>query len=284
MASRSILPTARCSSQTRIRPPKPGAPPRDAVRAVPRGTRLPRVVVDGLPNGRHNTNGLVVHKGRLLIANGNSTDDGVDGGPPEEPLSGTLLSLPVNARGLHPPSPSIAVVARGMRNDYDVAIRPGTDEAWITMNGPDAEEPFGEDLLLRAPLGGLVEDFGFPGCVYVSDPLRVVQNRNSRVADNCDGTETPPATLLGLHTSADGIAFGAGGAWGGDAYVAMYGSNPGEQSAGRRVVRVPIGAGGTVTGPSRTIRSGGNPLDLTFGPAGLYVGDFTGTIFLLRAP
>jgi glucose/arabinose dehydrogenase/plastocyanin len=271
---------------------RPGRTTEGRVWAVARsGTHAKSVVIDGLPNGRHNTNGMVVHAGRLLITNGNSTDDGVDGGDPEEPLSGTVLSVPVGARGLHippppaSPPPSVSVVARGMRNVYDVAVRPGTAEAWITMNGLDAQEPFGEDLLLRAPIGGVVEDFGFPGCVYASNPFRVVQNRNPRVTDVCDGTEVAPATLLGLHVSADGIAFGPGGVWGRDAYIALFGSNPGEVTSGRRVVRVPVSATGVVTGAPRTIRSGGSPLDLAFGPAGLYVGDFlTGTISLLRAP
>ena len=106
------------------------------------------VVIDGLPNGRHNTNGMAVHNGRLYITNGNSTDDGVAGGEPEvPPYSGSLLSVPLNGRGL---GPADAIVhATGMRNVYDVAFRPGTSEAWITMNGPDALEPFGEDLLLK---------------------------------------------------------------------------------------------------------------------------------------
>ncbi|MGH2684516.1 MAG: hypothetical protein ACRDJP_03510, partial [Actinomycetota bacterium] len=44
------------------------------------------VVVDGLPNGRHNTNNLAVHGGRLYITNGNATDDGYNGEPGELPL------------------------------------------------------------------------------------------------------------------------------------------------------------------------------------------------------
>jgi glucose/arabinose dehydrogenase/plastocyanin len=258
---------------------------------APSGAHAKRVVVDGLPNGRHNTNGMVVHGGRLLIANGNSTDDGVAGGDPEEPLSGTVFSVPVGMRGLRiPPPPAplpppVTLVASGMRNIYDVAIRPGTGEAWMTMNGLDAQEPFGEDLLLRAPIGGPVEDFGFPGCVHASNPFRVAQNRNPDVTDMCDGTEVPPAALLGLHTSADGLAFGPGGRWGRDVYVALFGSNPGETVRGRQVLRVPVSAAGVVTGPPRVIRTGGSPLDLTFGPAGLYVADFlSSTITLLRSP
>lgn len=104
------------------------------------------VVVDFLPNGRHNTNNLAILAGRLYITNGNSTDDGVSGGDQELPLSGTLLSVDLAARGLEvgPDGgavPGLTVEATGMRNLYDVAFRPGTDEAWITVNGPDAFDP-----------------------------------------------------------------------------------------------------------------------------------------------
>ena len=42
-----------------------------------------------------------------------------------------------------------------MRNLYDVAFRPSTNEAWIPMNGPDMQDlPFGEDLLNRVDVSG----------------------------------------------------------------------------------------------------------------------------------
>ena len=56
--------------------------------AVPPGGGTPQVVVDGLPNGRHNTNGMAVRNGLLYITNGSSTDDGVNGGDPEVPPLG----------------------------------------------------------------------------------------------------------------------------------------------------------------------------------------------------
>lgn len=234
------------------------------------------VVIDGLPNGRHNTNNLAVHAGRLYVTNGNSTDDGIKGGDPEAPLSGTLLSykLPVT------PKTKPTVEARGLRNVYDVAFRPGTHEAWFPTNGPDAMAPLGEDLLHRTDVRKSAADYGFPACVYGSDPNAPKQSLTYR-AKACRPAARPVLSL-GLHVSANGVAFGPGGAWGNDLYVAMYGSN--EPSAqGHKVVRVPVTATGAA-GTPRDVVTSPSPLDLAFGPDGLYVADFaTGTITLIRA-
>lgn len=257
------------------------------------------VVVSELPNGRHNTNNLAVRGDRLYITNGNSTDDGVSGGEAEEPpWSGALLSVPLSARGLTPSSPgspgTLVVEATGMRNLYDVAFRPGTREAWIPTNGPDALDPFGEDLLLRATVSDPADsswvagDFGFPGCVYRDGGGGApVVGQNPAVASThpCPSTHRPPEQLLGLHVSADGAAFGPGpesGFWGGDLFVAEFGSFNG--ATGHKVVRVPVDAAG-VSGRPVDFFAGAAPLDLAFGPAGLYVADFaSGQITLLRAP
>ncbi|MCA1824582.1 MAG: cupredoxin domain-containing protein [Mycobacteriales bacterium] len=262
------------------------------VRAVPKGggdvATAGRVVVDNLPNGRHNTNGLAVHGSRLYIANGNSTDDGVTGGPAERPLSGTLISVPLSARNIdaaHAPK-SLVVEARGMRNLFDVAFRPATHEAWIPTNGPDALDPYGEDLLnmldVREPRA---VDFGFPGCVYKQGTRGPEYKQNPAVAEThpCSPRHRRPEALLGLHVSADGLAFGPGsGPWGGDLYIAEYGNNPGETNAGHQVVRVPI-INGHAGAPQQLV-AGATPLDVAFGPAGLYVADFgSGLITLLQA-
>lgn len=244
------------------------------------------VVVDGLPNGRHNTNNLAIHDGRLYITNGNSTDDGVTGGDPELPLSGTLLSVPLSTRDLvvgpNGRAPRrLRVEATGMRNLYDVAFRPGTNEAWIPTNGPDELDPFGEDTLLKVPsVTRNAPDFGFPNCLY---------NSEGDILDNpATGTcrrHTPPEQLLGLHVSADGLAFGPDDEfWNGDLFVAEFGNFFGDDVVGHRVVRVPIDADGNSSPPEDFVL-GGTPLDLTFGAAGLYVADFgAGTITLFPTP
>lgn len=271
----------------------PGRGTAGRVWAIPPGggdaATVGQIVVDELPNGRHNTNGMAVKDGRLYITNGNSTDDGVAGGDPETPLSGTLLSVPADARGIVIGQPGDEVVeleAAGMRNVYDVAFRPGTSEAWLTFNGLDAQDPWGEDLLLKSDVEDEdQEDFGFPGCVYArgqATPYR--QNSNPEVTDVCDGTQTPPEQLMGLHTSADGLAFGpAGGFWDGDLVVALFGNFFGSDVVGHRLVRVPIGPDGGSQPPQDLLPSP-LPLDVAFNGEDLYIADFAAGVLLFKPP
>lgn len=243
----------------------------------PDGTRA--TVVDGLPNGRHNTNNLAVHRGRLYVTNGNSTDDGVTGGEPETPLTGTLLSYKLPVTTASKPT----VEARGLRNVYDVAFRPGTNEAWFPTNGPDAMDPWGEDLLHKTDVSKATADYGFPACVYKAGPngkpVGPAQSPTYK-AKKCR-PNAKPVLALGLHVSANGIAFGPGGVWGNDVYVAEYGSNS-PSAQGHRVVRIPITAKGP--GAPQDVVTGAAPLDIAFGPDGLYVADFAaGAITLVRA-
>jgi glucose/arabinose dehydrogenase len=279
----------------------PGRSTAGRVWAIPPGGgdagTVGEIVVDELPNGRHNTNGLAVKDGRLYIANGNSTDDGVAGGQPETQLSGTILSVPLSARDLtpddlqpeptpeDPTEPGLIIEAFGMRNPFDLAFRPGTDELWTPSNGPDALDPFGEDLLHKASIPSPPPDLGFPACVYKGGPDGPVVAQNPAVEDTqtC-GEHEPPVATLGLHVSANGIAFGPDdGFWDGDAFIAMYGNNPGETNAGHKVVRVPVDENGNA-GPLEDVYTSSAPLDVTFGADGLYVADFlSGQITLLRA-
>jgi glucose/arabinose dehydrogenase len=241
--------------------------------AVAPGGATKTVVVDGLPNGRHNTNGMAVRNGRLYVANGNNTDDGT-GTPAEQPLSGTVLSYALPLRlGARP-----TVESRGLRNTYDVAFRPGTSELWYPTNGPDALDPYGEDLLHKTDVAKATTDFGFPACVYKAG---LVRGQNPAIATPCRPNATPELAL-GLHPSADGIAFGTGGTWGEDVFIAEYGAN-GTAPVGHKVVRVAMKDGKAV-GPPQDVAVGLSPLDVAFGPDGLYVADFgTGWIYLVRA-
>lgn len=268
----------------------PGRTTAGRVWAVPPGggdvAVVGQIVIDELPNGRHNTNGMAIRDGRLYITNGNSTDDGLNGGDPEQPLSGTLLSVPLTARGIvvgQTSTADLVVEAKGMRNVYDVAFRPGTAEAWFPMNGLDAQDPWGEDLLLRTDVTQRTDDFGFPGCVYAagfSPGYR--QNLNPDVTDVCDGRQKLPEQLMGLHTSADGLEFGpANSYWDGDLFVALFGNFFGSEVVGHRVVRVPIDATGA-SSPPQDVVLGGAPLDLTFVGTDMYVADFAAGVLLVK--
>lgn len=247
--------------------------------AVAPGGATKEVAVDGLPNGRHNTNGMAVHDGRLYIANGNSTDDGT-GNPPEVPdRSGTLLSIPVDGRNLISTSADVRVEAVGMRNVYDVVFRSGTDEAWMTVNGPDTFDPYGEDTLVRADVAQPVSDFGFPACLYGPGGVTDVKQNDNVLPGSVCGAHKPPEQLLGLHVSADGLAFDATSEF---IYIAEFGNFFGNEVVGHRVVRVPVDASGG-TGPPQDVLLGAAPLDVTTTVDGVYVADFaTGQILLIK--
>ncbi len=164
--------------------------------AVDPGGATKTEVIDGLPNGRHNTNGMAVHKGRLFIANGSSTDNGTPVADEVPNRSGALLSVPVGARGWDSSSPDVVVEAIGMRNIYDVEFRDGTDEAWLPMNGPDTFDPYGEDLLLKADTAGPAPDFGFPACLYGPDGVTDIrQNTTPGITAICEGQKLPEQLL-----------------------------------------------------------------------------------------
>jgi len=276
----------------------PGRMTAGRVWAIPAGggdaAEVGEIVVDELPNGRHNTNGLAIRGDRLYVTNGNSTDDGGAGGDPETPLSGTLLSVRIGARDLGPddavfqledpedPLPDLFVEATGMRNNFDVTFRPGTPEAWMSVNGLDAQDPYGEDTLVAVRDVDEIHDppthFGFPECVYadLEDGWDVTQN--PAVEKEC-GEHTAPEQLLGLHVAATGLAFGPDG----DLVVARFGNFFGDEPVGRDIVRIPIDEDGNAGDP-QTIVNLPAPMDVAFNGTDLYVADFAlGQILLLRA-
>ena len=265
-----------------------------------------QVVLKDLPNGRHNTNGLALGSdGMLYVANGNSTDDGVDGGEPEvQPWSGSVIRVDPNAVNVSVTAlPSSALVATGMRNDFDIAFSPEEDaRLFITMNGVDDARPANQEGLAGAEasddllystnvFSAAVDDFGFPSCLYnlkEKGNLQPYDNPNPGTINQfgpCPKATVPrPLASFGLHPSADGMTFQSTNAWGSayrnDLFVAEYGSNPGLAFAGHKLVRVELNAAGTAAKRVSTFMPGVTPLDVTFDQAGnLYVADFTGVIF-----
>lgn len=133
-----------------------------------------RTVLQNIPNGRHQTNGMVFGEdGALYLANGNATDDGIECGPPDgapcgsqekKPWTGAILrvdptwnnvDLQNNVRvdadgefaadGMDDES---VLVSPGYRNIYDVDFWPGDPSMIYTpMNGSD--QPASNEPLFR---------------------------------------------------------------------------------------------------------------------------------------
>lgn len=198
------------------------------------------MVVDGLPNGRHNTNHLRFGPdGRLYITNGNPNDNGVDGGDPDVfPYSGAILSIdpavttPADPAvlewtdGLGEIAPgdiashaanadfaaAVDVLASGLRNVFGVAFGP-SGIAYTAMNGADV--PASQDALFRITPGA---DYGYPFCFNEGKPGAVgngIAVVASPVFPGHDCSAVPKATaLLGWHTCATGIDFPTPGPFG----------------------------------------------------------------------
>jgi hypothetical protein len=272
------------------------------------------LVLKDLPNGRHNTNGMAIGPdGMLYVANGNSTDDGIEGGNPEvPPWSGSIVRIDPKAKrvSLADVSRRRALIATGMRNVYDLAFSPyEPTELFLPTNGvddarPAQEEGEGEegrensdDLLYRTDVNDRrngrprIDDFGFPSCLYnVARTETLVPYNNPHpdvIAEfgRCPKRTVPrPVASFGLHVSADGLAFQMTDSWGdeyrNDLFVAQFGNFFGNEVKGHDVVRVELNdRGNRVVNLSR-FTVGAAPLDLTFDGAGnMYILDFSGDIF-----
>ena len=266
------------------------------------------VVLKDLPNGRHNTNGMAFGPdGMLYVTNGNSTDDGVEGGESEVlPWSGSLVRVDPDAKNasIADLPQRKALVATGWRNVYDVAFSPiDPSLAFIPMNGVDdarqgstGENPVdpnledSDDSLFATAIDDRrIDDFGFPSCLFNESPqgdLEPNENPNPDVIAKfgpCSKRTPRPLSSFGLHTSSDGLAFQATDNWGADhqddLFVAEWGSLFGPP-AGHDIIRVQLDESGRKVVSQSSFLELDFPLDVTFDAAGvMFVADFSGQIF-----
>jgi glucose/arabinose dehydrogenase len=133
-------------------------------------------IISGLPNGRHQNNGMALGPdGLLYITNGSTCDDCVEANE----RSATILQANRDGSNLR-------VYARGLRNPYDIAFD-AQGRLWATDNGSDEPCETIDELNLIVDGGDYGWPYGNAGC----DPY-------------ADGTA--PVASLGLHTASTGIA------------------------------------------------------------------------------
>ena len=222
-------------------------------------------LIRGLPYGRHQQDNVVVGPdGRLYFGSGSTCDACTE----SDRRSAAVLSIKPDGTGFR-------IVARGLRNPYGLAFRPGTNRLFATVNGrddlPNASAPEPAEMLVRVQQGAF---YGWPACW----PSWL----QKRMRGPCTGV-TRPVAYLETHSSADGIAFATGTAfpekYRAGAFVALWGQYL-SHAHGRRVVFVALPSG-------RVTRFAGgfaHPLALAFdGKGALLVADWErGTIYRIQ--
>ncbi|MGH2946224.1 MAG: PQQ-dependent sugar dehydrogenase [Solirubrobacteraceae bacterium] len=212
-----------------------------------------RVVVDGLPTGRHRVDSLAARPdGRLYLGVGSR----FDARRSRHRLSGTVVSFRRSGGGLR-------VEARGLRNPYGLAFVPGTARLLVSEHGRDDLGPSRPpDEIDVVHTRGRPRWFGFPECW-------------GQGGAPCRGAQAPLVRLK-AHSAPGAVAVAERfGRWGRSAFVARFGSSFDANPAGGDVVRVNLGRRPRIhrfaTGFGRQ-----EPLGLALGPEGaLYVSRWT---------
>lgn len=205
------------------------------------------VIVSGLPAGLHQQDNVVVGPDRRLYFGSGSTCDACR---ERDPRSAAVLSVRMDGSDLR-------VVASGLRNPYGLAFQPRTRHLYASVNGRDKLGPHEPaEMVVRIRSGAR---YGWPACWP--------SWRKRRLVGACAGV-SPPAAYLEPHSSADGIAF-----WRGALYVAEWGQYDSDR-AGRRVVRIVLGRGGSAREVTTFADGFDHPLALLPAGRGLLVADW----------
>lgn len=219
-----------------------------------------RVIIRGLPTGRHQNDSMAFHGGWMYLGVGSTCNACVEA----DPRSATIMRFHLN--GTH-----AQIYAHGLRNPYGLAFRPGTSQLYATDNGRDDFGNSVPDELNLIVRGGR---YGFPDCWGKGG------------GTNCRGTIAPVA-LFEAHSSADGIAFYTGHTfttrYRHDAFVAEWGDSVNALGTGQRVKDVHFSGKRITVSDFATGLS--HPLAVAVGPGGaLAVADYgTGIIWSIQA-
>jgi len=219
-----------------------------------------RVIIRGLPTGKHQNDGMAFGGGWLYLGVGSTCNACSE----LDARSATIMRF-------HPDGSHAQVYAHGLRNPYGLAFRPGTAQLYATDNGRDDYGNTVPDELNRIVQGGR---YGWPTCW------------GNGGGSNCSGTIGPVASFE-PHASADGLAFYTGRtfptSYRGDAFVAEWGDSVNGLGTGQRVKRVHFAGRRIVVSDFATGLA--HPLAVVVAPGGaLLVADFgTGIIWSIQA-
>ena len=259
------------------------------------------------PNFNHYTNGLAFDAtGRLLIAQGSSTEAGLTAGVfwPETPLSAAILIAAIHAPGFDgaisyspagPPADDnvdqvggdVQVYASGIRNAYDLVVH-SNGRIYATDNGKGLEEASSSctssaDDPSRADELNLIEEGNYYGHPNRNrgrfDPRQCVYHAPE---EGSGAGYTGPIAVLPDHCSCDGIAEYTSAAFGG----AMQGDLLYVHWNVGNVWRAQLAdAGSAVLEPVMLASGLSAPLDVTVGPNGtIYVAELAGGQISYLAP
>ena len=209
-----------------------------------------RVVVDGIPTGRHRVDSLAAGPdGRIHLGVGSVYDARRSG----RRLSATVVSF-------RPAGGGLRVEARGLRNPYGLAFIPGSARLLVSEHGRDdlgLHRPPEEVNLVRTR--GPARWYGVPACW-------------AQGGRACRGAAAPLVRLR-AHSAPGGVAVARRfGRYGRSAFVARYGSSFRGNPSGGDVVRIALPRRGRPR--LRRFATGFGlyePLGVALGPGGLYV-------------
>lgn len=226
------------------------------------------VIVDGLPEGGHNTRTVLFSPdwAYLFVSVGSSCNVCVE----TDVRRSTIMRY-------NPDGSGEEVYAQGIRNAVGIVFRPGTDELWATNNGRDG---MGDDVppdtieLVRQGA-----DAGWPRC----HAGRIIDPAFGKPGA-CDGVAAP-AVELQAHSAPLGLTFYTGEqfpeSYRGHLFVAFHGSWNRSVPTGYKVIGIPMENG--TPGPVYDFATGwlrpndtrwGRPVDVQTGTDGsLFVSD-----------
>ncbi len=219
-----------------------------------------RVIVQGLPNGKHQNDNIAFWQGWMYVGIGSTCNACVE----SDRRSASIMRF-------YPNGSHAQVYAHGLRNPYGLAVRPATNRLYATDNGRDDYGNSVPDELNLITQGG---NYGWPNCW------------GNGGGSNCAGT-IAPVLEFEPHSSADTLVFYRGtafpAAYRNDAFVTEWGDSVNGLGTGHILKRVHFQ--GSRVSLSTFATGFSNPLGMVLGPSGaLLVGDYGSGIIWRIAP